>query len=168
MPGARRARIAAQVTGAIGGLLLLGAAAVPWSGRGAGSRLALWRVGDLILSGTVDAWVPRGAGLVVYAIPVGGALLLVGAGLEGRAGVALATTGVLGAVVGGLVVRGALDQLGRSGLGPGPVLAGAGAACGLVSVALAVRATRVAPPAPPGRGGTFRRRPPAASDGDLA
>ena len=141
-------RAAGQATGALGGVLLLVAAALPWSGRGAGSALALHRVGDLVLSGAVDAWVPRWAGLAVYAVPLGGAALLVAAGLGGRAGAVVAVGAVVAAAAGAAVVLVALDRVGRTGTGAGALVAGAGLALGVAAAVLA----RPAPPSHPADG----------------
>ena len=127
------------------------AAAVPWSGRGAGATIALHRVGDLILSGALDAWVPRGAGLAVYAVPLGGALLLVGAGWGGRRGAALSAVAVVLAAAGTALVVAALDRLGRSGSGPGLVLAVAGTVLG-AAAAVARRGRRPGAAGSPTRG----------------
>ncbi len=145
MPGVPSARTASQAIGALGGALLLTAAAAPWAERGAGSTIALHRVGDLILSGAVDAWAPPWAGLAVYTVPLAGALLLVGAGLGGRVGPAVSGGAVVLAVAGTILVVGALDQVGRAGVGPGPVLAGAGALLGTAAVGLGMAAPRAGP-----------------------
>lgn len=131
------AHVAHQALAAVGGALLLGATFAPWSGRGAGSAIALVRIADLVLSGAVDAWVPRATGLVVYAIPLGGALLLLGAGLGRRAGTLVAAAGVVLALAGTVLALTALDRLDRTGLGPGAVVALAGIGVGGLSVALA-------------------------------
>lgn len=128
-PGAR-----SSAAGAAGGALLLVATFLPWSRSGAGSAIALQRVGDLILTGAVEAWAPRWTGLAVYAIPLGGALLLLGAGVGQRSGRVIGGLGVLAAVIGSLVVIGALDRLDRSGVGPGTVAAALGAGLGLLGV----------------------------------
>lgn len=130
----RGPRPVALVTGSLGGLLLLAAALLPWSTRGAGSTIALRRIGDLVLAGTVDAWVPRWAGLAVYLVPLGGALVLVGTGLGRRAGGALAAGGVVLAVVGTAVCLSALDRLSATGVGGGTVAAVSGAMLGTVGV----------------------------------
>lgn len=133
-------RIVGQAAGALGGVLLIVASSVSWSARGAGSTLPLSRIGDLILSGTIDAWVPRSAGLAVYALPLGGALLLVGAGLGGRGGAGVSALAVVLATGGAILVTTALDRIGRRGLGPGLVLAGAGIALGVLATALGTAA----------------------------
>lgn len=121
-------------TGSVGGLLLLAAAFLPWSGQGAGSTIALRRIGDLVLAGTVDAWVPRWAGAVVYCVPLGGAVLLIGTGLGRRAGAAVAATGVVLAAAGTVVCLSALGRLAATGVGGGTVAALAGAMLGTVGV----------------------------------
>jgi hypothetical protein len=118
------------VSGAVGGVLLLGSTFLPWAGEGAGSAIALRRVGDLVLSGTVDALVPRWAGVTVYLIPLGGAVLLVGTGLGGRVGSAVGGVGVALAAAGTGLALTALDRLPRSGVGGGTVAACAGAMLG--------------------------------------
>ncbi len=135
-------RIVGRVAGTLGGVLLLGASFAPWTDRGAGSSIALVRIADLILSGAIDAWVPRGAGLVVYAIPLGGALLLLGTGLERTVGALVAATGLVLAVLGAALATLALGQLPRSGLGPGAWASGAGIGLGLIAVVAGVRAHR--------------------------
>lgn len=145
----QRARIVGRVAGTGGGALLLGASFAPWTGHGAGSTIALVRIADLILSGAIDTWVPRGAGLVVYAIPLGGALLLLGTGLERTVGVLVGGAGLVLAVLGAALATLALGQLPRSGLGLGALAAGAGIGLGLVSLIAGLRARRT--PAPPGR-----------------
>lgn len=143
----QRARIVGRAAGTGGGVLLLGASFAPWTGHGAGSSIALVRIADLILSGAIDTWVPRGAGLVVYAIPLGGALLLLGTGLERTAGALVAGAGLVLAVAGGALATLALGQLPRSGLGPGALAAGAGIGLGLVSLVGSIR-TRPDPDPP--------------------
>lgn len=135
----QRVRIVGRVAGTLGGLLLLGASFAPWTDRGAGSSIALVRIADLILSGAIDAWVPRGAGLVVYAIPLGGALLLLGTGLERTIGTVVAAIGLVLAVLGAALATLALGQLPRSGLGLGALASGAGIALGLVAVVAGTR-----------------------------
>lgn len=154
VPPARRvdASLVAQAAGALGGVLLLGAALLPWSRRGAGSTIALREVADLVLSGTVDAWAPRWAGLVVYAVPLGGALLLVGAGLGGRAGLATTCGGLAAAVGGTALAAVALARLDRTALGGGTLVAVAGAILGVLAVAAGLRA------------GSHRSRPPDRGD----
>lgn len=124
---------------AVAGGLLLASTFAPWSDRGSGSSIALRRVGDLVLSGAVDAWAPRWVGLVVYAIPLGGALLLVGAGLGSRRGLTVGTAGTVAALAGGVVVVLALDRLGRAGVGPGTVMAAAGTVVAAIGLATAAR-----------------------------
>jgi hypothetical protein len=120
--------------GSAGGLLLVAATFLPWSDRGAGSAIALRRIADLVLSGAVDAFVPRWAGLVIYLIPLGGALVLIGAGLGARLGVGLGAAGVGLAVTGTALALIALDRLPRSGVGGGTVAACAGAMLGTLGV----------------------------------
>jgi hypothetical protein len=140
-PGPAHRTVLAQVGAGIGGLLLLLGTALPWSGRGAGSRIALVDVADLILSGRLDAWAPRPLGLVVYAIPLGGALLMVGAGLGGRVGRAVSVAAVVLATLGLVLARSALQRAGAEGWGAGAVLSVAG-------IALGVAGTWVRPPGP--------------------
>jgi hypothetical protein len=138
--------VLAQVGAGVAGLLLLVGTGLRWSGTGAGSRIALVEVADLLLSGRLDSWAPRPLGLVVYAVPLGGALLLVGAGLGGRAGRALSLAAVGLAAVGTLLARAALTEAGAEGWGPGAVVA-------VVGVVLGAAATLGRPsdaPAPPG------------------
>ncbi len=117
----------------LGGLLLLVGTALPWSGRGAGSRIALVEIADLLLSGRLDAWAPPPVGLVVYAVPFGGALLLVGAGLGGRAGRVLSVVAVLLATTGLVLARAALARAGAEGWGPGATVSALGIALGTVA-----------------------------------
>lgn len=128
----QRAPTTSLVSGAVGGVLLLGSTFLPWSGEGAGSTVALRRIGDLVLSGTVDALVPRWAGVTVYLIPLGGAVLLVGAGLGGRGGSVIGAVGVALAGGGTALALAALDRLPRSGVGGGTVAACAGATLGIL------------------------------------
>lgn len=136
-----------QVGAGCGGLLLLGATALPWSRRGAGSRIALADVADLLLSGRLEAWAPRAAGLLVYAVPLGGALLLVGGGLGGRIGRVVAATAVVLAAAGLLLARAALAQVGATGWGPGVIIAVAGVTVG--GAATVVLPSRPAEPREP-------------------
>lgn len=128
-------RLVGHLAGTLGGALLLGASFAPWTSRGAGSSIALVRIADLVLSGAIDTWVPRGAGLVVYAIPLGGALLLLGTGLGRTAGALVSATGVLLALLGAGLALLALDRLDRTGLGLGALAAGTGIILGLVALA---------------------------------
>lgn len=162
--------MATQATGAIGGTCLLAASALPWSGRGAGASIALRRVGDLILSGALEAWVPRSAGLVVYAIPLGGALLLVGAGLGGRPGIVLSGVAGMLAAAGTILVVTALDRLDRAGSGPGLVLGMTGAMLA-VATTVAGSATMITsraarPGGPPPERTEMTNSPPDHPDGD--
>jgi hypothetical protein len=136
-----------QIAAGVGGLLLLVGTALPWSGRGAGSRIALVEVGDLVLSGRLDAWAPRPVGLVVYAVPLGGALLLIGAGLGGRTGRVVAGVAILLAAAGLVLARAALRRVGAEGWGPGASLS----VLGIVLGAAATLVRSVAPEDPPGR-----------------
>jgi len=145
LPTAHTASLGA---GSAGGLLLLAATFLPWSDRGAGSAIALRRIADLVLSGTVDAVVPRWAGLTVYLIPFGGALVLIGAGLGARLGVGLGATGVVFAVAGTALALTALDRLPRTGVGGGTVAACAGAMLGTLGVGAGWYAHRNRPPGP--------------------
>jgi hypothetical protein len=133
-PRSARRTVLAQVGAGLGGLLLLVGTALPWSGRGAGSRLALVEVADLVLSGRLDAWAPRALGLVVYAVPLGGAVLLVGAGLGGRTGRLLSVAAVVLAATGLLLARAALTRAGAEGWGPGAVLSVVGIALGAAAI----------------------------------
>jgi hypothetical protein len=119
-----------QAGAGVGGLLLLVGTALPWSGRGAGSRIALVDVADLLLSGRLESWAPRPLGLVVYAVPLGGALLLVGAGLGGRVGRALSAAALVLATVGSVLARAALDRVGAEGWGAGALVVGLGIVLG--------------------------------------
>lgn len=142
-----RAQSASLACGSLGGVLLLASTFLPWSDRGAGSAIALRRVADLVLSGTVDAFVPRWAGLTVYLIPLGGALVLVGTGLGGRLGVGTGATGVALAAAGTALALTALDRLPRTGVGGGTVAACAGAMLGLLGVGAGWHAHRNPPSA---------------------
>ncbi|QYG93099.1 hypothetical protein HC251_12070 [Iamia sp. SCSIO 61187] len=132
------------VSGAVGGVLLLGSTFLPWSREGAGSAIALRRIGDLVLSGTVDALVPRWAGVTVYLIPLGGAVLLVGTGLGGRVGSVIGAVGVALAAAGTALALAALDRLPRSGVGGGTVAACAGAMLGTLGAGAGWHAHRPA------------------------
>lgn len=142
-----RAQSASLASGSLGGALLLASTFLPWSDRGAGSAIALRRVADLVLSGTVDAFVPRWAGLTVYVIPLGGALVLVGTGLGGRLGVGTGAAGVVLAAAGTALAVTALDRLPRTGVGGGTVAACAGAMLGLLGVGAGWHAHRNPPSA---------------------
>lgn len=143
-----RTQAASLAAGSLGGLLLLASTFLPWSDRGAGSAIALRRIADLVLAGTVDAFVPRWAGLTVYLIPLGGALVLVGTGLGGRAGTGVGGAGVVLAAAGTALALTALDRLPRAGVGGGTVAACAGAMLGMLGV---------------GAGWHARRNPPSTS-----
>ncbi|HEX7132469.1 MAG TPA: hypothetical protein VF228_07835 [Iamia sp.] len=129
-----RAQTVSLAAGSAGGLLLLASTFLPWSDQGAGSAIALRRVADLVLAGTVDALVPRWAGLVVYLIPLGGALVLMGTGLGGRLGLGVGAAGIVIAVVGTAVAVTTLDRLPRTGVGGGTVAACLGAMLGTLGV----------------------------------
>lgn len=137
-----RAQVASLTAGSAGGVLLLASTLLPWSDRGAGSTIALRRVADLVLSGTVDALVPRWAGLTVYLIPFGGALVLIGTGLGGRLGVGVSAVGLVLALAGTAVAVTALDRLPRSGVGGGTVAACAGAMLGTLGLGAGWQAHR--------------------------
>lgn len=125
--------VLAQIGAAVAGLLLIVGTALPWSGTGAGSRIALVEVADLLLSGRLEAWAPRPLGLVVYAVPLGGALLLVGAGLGGRVGRAVSVVAVVMAAGGLVLARSALSQAGAEGWGAGAIVAALGVVLGTVT-----------------------------------
>lgn len=137
-----RAHAVSLAAGSAGGLLLLAATFLPWSDRGAGSAIALRRIADLVLAGTVDAFVPRWAGVAVYLIPLGGALVLIGTGLGDRLGVGVGATGVVLSAAGTTVAVVALDRLPRSGVGGGTVAACAGAMLGTLGVGAGWKAHR--------------------------
>lgn len=140
-----RAHRASLACGGLGGGLLLASTFLPWSGRGAGSAIALRRVADLVLSGTVDAFVPRWAGLTVYLIPLGGALVLIGTGLGGRVGVGTGAAGLVLAGAGTALALLALDRLPRAGVGGGTVAACAGAMLGSLGIGAGWHAHRTPP-----------------------
>lgn len=140
-----RAQAASLAAGSLGGLLLLASTFLPWSDQGAGSAIALRRVADLVLSGTVDAFVPRWAGLTVYLIPLGGALVLIGTGLGGRLGPVVGAAGVGIAAAGTALAVTALDRLPRAGVGGGTVAACAGAMLGTLGVGAGWHAHRNPP-----------------------
>lgn len=68
----------------IGGLALLCSTFLPWTASGLGSSQAGHELADLVVSGTVAAWVDRWTGVVLYAVPLAGALLLGTATVAGR------------------------------------------------------------------------------------
>ncbi len=140
-----RAEAASLAVGSLGGVLLLASTFLPWSDRGAGSAIALRRIADLVLAGTVDAFVPRWAGLAVYLIPLGGALVLIGTGLGGRLGIGIGVAGIVLAVAGTALALVALDRLPRTGVGGGTVAACAGAMLGSLGVGAGWFAQRDAP-----------------------
>jgi hypothetical protein len=145
LPTAHTASLGA---GSAGGLLLLAATFLPWSDQGAGSAISLRRIADLVLSGTVDAFVPRWAGLGIYLIPFGGALVLIGTGLGDRIGLAIGVAGIVLAVTGTALALTALDRLPRSGVGGGTVAACAGAMLGTLGVGAGWYAHRNRPAGP--------------------
>jgi hypothetical protein len=90
----------------VGGLLVVASLFLTWAGRGAGSSMSLRELGDFALGGSVSTVVSRWVGLLAYVIPLSGAAIVVGAGIEGRTGrvvtrvaAALAAVFVLTAVV---------------------------------------------------------------------
>lgn len=122
-------------SGVVGAVLLGWSVLLPWAARGSGSSIAARRLGDLVLSGTVDAWVPPWLGVLVYLVPAGGALLLVGCGLGGRIGLLASALGLLCA---GSVIVGALGAIPARNLldvGTGARLAYGGLLAGAVSTA---------------------------------
>lgn len=141
------ARTASHLLGAGGGALLLGATFVPWTARGAGSTVPTRDLADLVLAGTVAAWAPRWSGLVVYLIPAGGALLLIGTGMGPRVGTGLAALGSLLALVITIVAAWALARGNRPNVGPGTVLAAGGGVLGLAAVVASARAAIPSPTA---------------------
>jgi hypothetical protein len=70
----------------VGGLLLVASLFLTWAGRGAGSSMSLRELGDFALGGSVSTVVGRWVGLLAYVIPLAGAAIVVGAGIEGRPG----------------------------------------------------------------------------------
>lgn len=145
MAAITRAPVASLAAGSAGGTLLLASTFLPWSGRGAGSAIALRRVADLVLAGTVDAFAPRWAGLAIYCIPLGGALVLVGTGLGGRLGPVVGLVGIVLAGAGTALAVSALDRLPRTGVGGGTVAACTGAMLGSLGVGAGWHAHRNAP-----------------------
>jgi hypothetical protein len=66
----------------VGGLLLVASTFFHWAGRGSGSALTLGELGDLALGGRASSALSRWTGLVLYLIPISGALIVVGAGID--------------------------------------------------------------------------------------
>lgn len=120
--------------GTAAGILLLSAVFFPWAGSGAGSSIAARRIGDLLLSGAVEAWAPRWLGLCVYLVPAAGALLLIGIGLGGRPGLIVAAAGLLPALLVTGATIAALPREGLLDLGSGAAMALIGVVLGAVSV----------------------------------
>lgn len=131
-------RRAVQVAaGVAGGALLLAATFLPWAPRGTGSSIAANRLADLLLSGTVDAWAPAWLGFCIYLVPVAGALLFIGCGLGGRAGVVTALAGLVPAAAVTVATVAALPQRDPLDIGTGAALALVGLALGAVSTTAA-------------------------------
>jgi hypothetical protein len=70
----------------VGGLLLVASLFLTWAGRGAGSSMSLRELGDFTLGGSVSSVVDRWVGLLAYVIPLAGAAIVIGAGIESRVG----------------------------------------------------------------------------------
>lgn len=59
---------------------------LPLTRSGPGSTVSAQELGDLLLAGVVDPMAPRWAGLGLYALPLAGAIALIGVGLPGAPG----------------------------------------------------------------------------------
>lgn len=118
---------------AAGAVLVISSFFLPYNDAGVGSAIAGHGLADLVLSGTISSWAPRWIGLVLYLLPLGGALVLVGLGLD-------ATIGRV--VIGlGIAVTCSVSALFAAALGNDPIHApGSGSwvlLCGLVAWATA-------------------------------
>ena len=132
-PSAAHTRVSIM-TGAIGGLALVGSTFLAWPASGAGSGLAAHRLADVLISEAVDPWIPRWWGLAVYVVPAGGAVVMLTSGLElGIAPVLKAVALVFAALVTILTVV-AMPTRHTLDLGPGALVALVGLGFGLVSV----------------------------------
>jgi len=138
-------RMAQLLTGTLGGGLLLVATFLPWARHGTGSGVAARRMGDLLLSGTVEAWAPRWLGAAVYLVPVAGALVLIGCGLGGRSGASTAAAGLVPATVVTVALVAALPQRHPLDLGTGAWVAGVGLCLGAASTILTAVNSRQGP-----------------------
>lgn len=101
----------------LGGLAIVASMFLPWVDRGGGSTVPLRSLGDLVLAGDLGGRAPRWLGLVVYLIPLTGAITIVADGL-GERGRALGATafGVATSLVGlGVVLPLVRDR--RPGVG---------------------------------------------------
>ncbi len=110
---------------ATGGLLIVGSMFLHWAGRGTGSALTLGELGDLALGGQASAAASRWTGIVVYLIPISGALIVVGSGIRGPVGRRLtigATVVAAVMIVGAFVLVVGNDR----GLRGGELVAGVG------------------------------------------
>ena len=68
----------------LGGLAVVASMFLPWVDRGGGSTVPLRSLGDLLLAGDLGGRVPRWLGVVVYLIPLAGAIVIVADGLGPR------------------------------------------------------------------------------------
>ena len=129
-------RTAARIVAAIGAVLVALAAFGTWTTHGVGSAINGQELADLLLTGTVDTWVPRWVGGVFYLIPLAGACVLLGLGLGGRVGgTVIVVAGTVAVVVSSLVVA-ALDGRPLSQPGSGARCLWAGMVLWLIAVVL--------------------------------
>ncbi|MCB1040766.1 MAG: hypothetical protein KDA94_14730, partial [Acidimicrobiales bacterium] len=64
---------ASRTIAALGSLLVLGSFFGAATTRGVGSAIDGRELADLLLSGTVTAWIPRWVGATLYLVPLAGA-----------------------------------------------------------------------------------------------
>lgn len=133
-PPASLRPVLAMAVGAFGGLALVVSTFLAWPARGAGSSVAAHRIGDLLLSEASRPWLPRWAGLVVYLVPAGGAVLMVASGVQAAAAPWLKLAGLVPAALVTAIVVVTLSKRHPLDLGAGASLALAGTGLGILSL----------------------------------
>lgn len=112
-------------------LLLFASAFGPWPSHGTGSTLSGHALGDLLLRGTISPWAPRWAGLVLYVVPLCGAVSLLAIAVGGRIGRWISMVTLGSALIAEVAVSAALHWVPMRSPGWGAFVSQVGLAAGL-------------------------------------